>query len=141
MRPGYVCTTMNLQIVLNTPKNPYLNQATQKNTCQIVLDQTIWELKISNPKDSWIIPVTWNLEFTLGVRVPNRVLQFCKIPQSCYRPDDYFQRPASWGYFQSSFLISFCFKILNPGLQSLVPKKSVGEPSVVSYCYLYTTLS
>ena len=30
MRPGYVCTTMNLQIVLNTPKNPYLNQATQK---------------------------------------------------------------------------------------------------------------
>ena len=103
----------------------------------IVLDQKIWELKISNPKDSWIIPITWNLEFTLGVRVPNRVLQFCKIPQSCYRPDDYFQRPASWGYFQSSFLLSFCFKILNPGLQSLVPKKYVGEPSVVSYCYLY----
>ena len=37
MRPGYVCTTMNLQIVLNTPKNPYLNQATPKNTCQIIL--------------------------------------------------------------------------------------------------------
>ena len=31
-RPGYAGT--NLQIVLNTPKNPYLNQATQKNTCQ-----------------------------------------------------------------------------------------------------------
>ena len=26
---------LNLQIVLNTPKNPYLNQATQKNACQI----------------------------------------------------------------------------------------------------------
>ena len=137
MRLGYVCTTMNLQIVLNTPKNPYLNQATQKNTCQIVLDQKIWELKISKPKDPSIIPVTWNLEFTLGVRVPKRVPQFCKSPQSCYHSDDYFQRPASWAYFQSSFLLSFCFKILNPGLQSLVPKKSVGEPSVVSYCYLY----
>ena len=26
---------LNLQIVLNTPKNPYLNQATQKNACQM----------------------------------------------------------------------------------------------------------
>ena len=28
-------TTMNLQIVLNTQKNPYLNQVTQENSCQI----------------------------------------------------------------------------------------------------------
>ena len=34
MPPGYTGTITNLQIVLNTPKNPYLNQATQKNTCQ-----------------------------------------------------------------------------------------------------------
>ena len=27
-------STTNVQIVLNTPKNPYLNQATPKNTCQ-----------------------------------------------------------------------------------------------------------
>ena len=27
-------TIMNLHIVLNTHKNPYLNQASQKNTCQ-----------------------------------------------------------------------------------------------------------
>ena len=27
---GYTGTTTNLHIVLNTPKNPYLNQATQK---------------------------------------------------------------------------------------------------------------
>ena len=26
---GYVCTTTNPQLVLNTQKNPYLNQATQ----------------------------------------------------------------------------------------------------------------
>ena len=32
--PGYAGTITNLQIVLNTPKNPYLNQATQKSTCQ-----------------------------------------------------------------------------------------------------------
>ena len=36
-RPGYMGTTMNLQIILNTQKNPYLNQATQKNTCQIFI--------------------------------------------------------------------------------------------------------
>ena len=30
---------MSLQIVLYTPKNPYLNQATQKNICQIFLPQ------------------------------------------------------------------------------------------------------
>ena len=29
MRPGYARTITNLQIVLNTQKNPYLNQATQ----------------------------------------------------------------------------------------------------------------
>ena len=32
-RPGYVGTITNLQIVLNTPKNRYLNLATPKNTC------------------------------------------------------------------------------------------------------------
>ena len=41
---------MSLQIVLYTPKNPYLNQATQKNTCQIFLPPKILESKISNPK-------------------------------------------------------------------------------------------
>ena len=33
MRRGYTGTITNLQIVLNTT-TPYLNQATQKNTCQ-----------------------------------------------------------------------------------------------------------
>ena len=32
---------------LNTPKNPYLNQATPENTCQIFLPKQIPELKIS----------------------------------------------------------------------------------------------
>ena len=39
MGPGYASTTTNLQIVLNAQKNPYLNQATQKNACQILLPQ------------------------------------------------------------------------------------------------------
>ena len=30
---GYTGTIMNLHIVLNTLKNPFLNQATQKNSC------------------------------------------------------------------------------------------------------------
>ena len=34
MRPGNVATITNLQIGLNTPKSPYLNQGSQKNTCQ-----------------------------------------------------------------------------------------------------------
>ena len=33
-RPGNVATFTNLQIGLNTPKSPHLNQATLKNTCQ-----------------------------------------------------------------------------------------------------------
>ena len=33
-RPGNVATITNLQIGLNTPKSPYLNQASQKITCQ-----------------------------------------------------------------------------------------------------------
>ena len=55
---------MKLQIVLNTQKSPYLNQPTQKGTCQIFLppppQKKIPELKISNPS---IIPVTWNQEY------------------------------------------------------------------------------
>ena len=33
-RPGNVATITNLQIGLNTRKSPYLNQGSQKNTCQ-----------------------------------------------------------------------------------------------------------
>ena len=39
--------------VLNIQKNPKLNQATQKNTCQILLPKKIPESKISNPKKSF----------------------------------------------------------------------------------------
>ena len=42
------------QIVLNTQRNSYLNQATQK-----IPTQKNPELKISNPKNPSIIPVTW----------------------------------------------------------------------------------
>ena len=35
--PGYAGTIMNLQIVLNTPKNPHLNQASQKILAKIFL--------------------------------------------------------------------------------------------------------
>ena len=34
MWPGYTGTITNLQIVWNTQKNPFSNQATQKSTCQ-----------------------------------------------------------------------------------------------------------
>ena len=63
-RAGYARTITNLQIVLNTPKNPYLNQATQTNTCQNF--PTTQNTEIENfkpPKNLSIIPVTWNLEY------------------------------------------------------------------------------
>ena len=43
--------TTNLQIVLNTQTktNPYLSQATQKNTCQIFLPKKLPQTTISNP--------------------------------------------------------------------------------------------
>ena len=48
------------RIVLNTPlplpANTYLNQATQKNTCQILQPQEIPESKISNPRKSFDHP-------------------------------------------------------------------------------------
>ena len=47
---GYVGTTKNLQIVLNTPQNPYLNQATQKILAKFSLPKKIPESKISIPK-------------------------------------------------------------------------------------------
>ena len=60
--PGYMGTTTNLQIVLNTPKNPYLIIKLPKN----FLPKKIQELKISRqaPQNHLIIPVTWNLEYT-----------------------------------------------------------------------------
>ena len=61
-RPGYVGTTTNLQIVLNTQKNPYSNQATQKITWQIFLPPPKKNRieKFQTPKNPSIIPVTWN---------------------------------------------------------------------------------
>ena len=73
--PGYAGTTTNLQIVLNTPKNPHLNQATQKNTCQISLPKKIPESKISNPKKSFDHP----RHLKSGVPPPPPHLGFCRI--------------------------------------------------------------
>ena len=41
---------------LIAPKNPYSNQATQKNTCQIFVPKKIPESKISNPKKTFYHP-------------------------------------------------------------------------------------
>ena len=49
MQPGYVGTTMSLQIVLNTQKNPYLNQATQKKYWPNFATQKNPRIKNFNP--------------------------------------------------------------------------------------------
>ena len=54
MRPGNVATITNLQIGSNTPKSPYLNQGSQKNTCQnFSTPKKIPKSKISN-KNSYV---------------------------------------------------------------------------------------
>ena len=62
-RLGYAGTTTNLQIVLNTQKSPYLNQATQKNTCQIFLPKISWNQKFQTQKNPSIIPITRNPKY------------------------------------------------------------------------------
>ena len=52
-------TITNLQIVLNTPKNPYLNQATQKHTCHNFPTPKNPEIEnFHHPPKPSIIPVT-----------------------------------------------------------------------------------
>ena len=56
----YMGTIKNLQIVLNTPKNSSLNQATEKNTCQklIFLPKKSRNQKLQTQRNPLIILVT-----------------------------------------------------------------------------------
>jgi len=63
--------TTNLEIVLNTPKNPYLNQATQYNTFQISSPKKSQNCRFQSQKYSSIIPVTWNPEYNPLREFPN----------------------------------------------------------------------
>ena len=51
-------TTMGLQIVLNTPKNPYVNQATQKDPYQIFLPKKTPDQNFKPPKNPLIISIS-----------------------------------------------------------------------------------
>ena len=57
---SYTGTITNLQIVLNTQQNPYLNQATQKSTCQTFPTQKNPEIK--NFKPQKIVRLSLSLE-------------------------------------------------------------------------------
>ena len=58
MQLRYTGTITNLLIVLNGQKNPYLNQATQSNTCQILLPKKSQNQKFQTQNNPSIIPVT-----------------------------------------------------------------------------------
>ena len=79
LKLSYAGTTTSLEIVLNTPKNPYLNQSTPKNTYQIFPAQKNPGVETFRPPKNLIL-VTWNLEY------PARPLD---LPQGkfCYWPD------------------------------------------------------
>ena len=55
-QPRYAGTITNLQIVLNTQKNPYLNQAIKIILAKIFLPKKIPIAKILNPKKSFDHP-------------------------------------------------------------------------------------
>ena len=87
------CTTRNLQIVLNTPENPYLNQAIQKNSCQIVLPKKFAESKFSNSKNS---PVSRGSRINTDPRIFfGFLLLNLKSPFLCFRV-------IQTGYYKSS---------------------------------------
>ena len=70
--PGYVGTSTNLQTVLNPPyKNPYLNQATQINTCKFLNPPKNLEMKIS--KNSFDHPC----HLKSGVHTPGMHISCC----------------------------------------------------------------
>ena len=69
-------TIGNFQIVLNSQNKCPLNQATQKNTCQILLRKKIPESKISNPRKSFDhpchlksgVPHPWGFKGRFGLK-------------------------------------------------------------------------
>ena len=85
MQPGYTGTITNLQIVLNTPKNPYLNQATQKNTCQNFPTSKNTEIEnFKPPKNPLIIPVIWSPEYPPTPPPPPGVQNNCHFRLCAY---------------------------------------------------------
>ena len=58
---GYAGTMTNLQIVLNSQKNPYLNQATQKNIlAKFFYPKKSQNQKFQTQKNSWItLVIPW----------------------------------------------------------------------------------
>ena len=55
-QPGYEGTITNLQIVLNTQKTPYLNQATPKILAKIFLSKKSRNRKFQTPQKSCDLP-------------------------------------------------------------------------------------
>ena len=61
---------MNLQIVFNTPKNPCVNQDTQKNTLvQFSYPKHPGIEKFQTRKNPLIIPITWAMATILNIIV------------------------------------------------------------------------
>ena len=105
-----------LPIPFNTQKNPYSNQATQKNTCKIfVPKKKPRNQKFQTQKNPSIIPVTWNPGY----------------PPLSYMPSLYLKPSLSWSKdsqgsvtFQKNLMISLNYSFLNNLLGHLYFTKS-----------------
>ena len=71
---------LNLQIVLNTRKDPFLNQAPRKMLANFFYPQKSQSLKINvqTSKNPSIIPVTYSLEIWITPLGPSPPLHFLK---------------------------------------------------------------
>ena len=79
MRLGYKGTITKRQIILSTPKNPYLNQATQKIPAKIFLPKKNPEIKIFKPKKI--------LQSSLSLEIRSTPLGSCLIAEMLSNPD------------------------------------------------------
>ena len=104
----HTSTTTSLQIVLNTQKNPFLNQATEKKCFPNLLPKKIPDSKVSNPKKSFdhpyhlksgVPPLGNPLQATSGARYRRYILQdFDSVSSSALQttwPLDHRQRTYS----------------------------------------------
>ena len=70
-QPGYAGATSNIQIVSNTSKTPYLNQATPKNICQNFPTQKIPEIENFKPKQILLPPLSVLSQFVIIIALSN----------------------------------------------------------------------
>ena len=135
---GYNGTTKNLQFVLNTQKSPYLhvNQATQKNTCQISRNR---KFQPPPPKKSFDHSLDMNkrvAEFTVICKISFSSLMFFGVTRSvCVYSTAERSSLACWQADKVLFLFSNVkTEKLQRGLVNSKIINSISLPKLQEFC-------